>query len=541
MSLVSLSMSSLLPLFISLVAFSLFKLASFLYRSPLRYLPGPKSSSWIYGNLREIWENDNSVVHEKWVSVYGPTLRYNGPLGMTRLFTVDTKALAHIIMNGSIYQKTDVARYALGQLLGEGLLVAEGDKHKQQRRVMNPAFGMSQIRELTETFVEKAIELRDVWAAEATKQEVTPINVLPWLSRMTLDVIGLAGFNYRFNAISSDSEPNELHEAFATLFKTEARLPLLPLIKGFFPALRFLKTERDAEVKKAKETMTRIGRELLKSSKAAVLAVKKSSVIGKDTWGGRDLLSLLVKANIATDLPDNQRMSDDDVIAQVPTFLVAGHETTSIATTWALFALTQHHRVQEKLRQELLTVSTDNPTMDELNALPYLDAVVRETLRVHAPVPSSMRVATQDDTIPLEKPIRDKEGNLREYISVNKGQTIFIPIQAINRAENIWGEDAREFKPERWEIVPQAASSVPGVWGNLLTFLGGPHACIGYRFSIVEMKAILFTLLRAFEFELAVPPDEVKMKTSIVQRPVLASDPDGKNQMPLLIRIHQRL
>ena len=86
---------------------------------------------------------------------------------------------------------------------------------------------------------------------------------------------------------------------------------------------------------------------------------------------------------------------------------------------------------------------------------------------------------------------------------VRKGQSVMIPIGLINRDKSIWGEDATEFKfvlnfgfnwlsdllffrPERWENIPNGVSSVPGVWANLLTFIGGPHACIGYRFSLVE-------------------------------------------------------
>ena len=89
---------------------------------------------------------------------------------------------------------------------------------------------------------------------------------------------------------------------------------------------------------------------------------------------------------------------------------------SSVATTWALFALTKCPDVQEKLRAELLNVPTDNPTMNQLNALPYLDAVVRETMRLHPPVPSTLRVANQDDVIPLEKPVTDEKGNIHEYI-----------------------------------------------------------------------------------------------------------------------------
>lgn len=72
--------------------------------------------------------------------------------------------------------------------------------------------------------------------------------------------------------------------------------------------------------------------------------------------------------------------------------------------------------MQAKLRDELLTVDTDNPTMDKLNALPYLDMVVRETLRVHAPVPSTIRVAVKDDMLPLNTPVTDRTGRVHEFI-----------------------------------------------------------------------------------------------------------------------------
>ena len=83
---------------------------------------------------------------------------------------------------------------------------------------------------------------------------------------------------------------------------------------------------------------------------------------------------------------------------------------------WCLFALTQAPEVQRKLREELLSVDTDKPDMDQLNALPYLDAVVRETLRVHAPVPIITRVAMKDDVIPVAEPFVDRYGKLQNHI-----------------------------------------------------------------------------------------------------------------------------
>ncbi|KAG6854183.1 hypothetical protein C0991_009835 [Blastosporella zonata] len=347
--------------------------------------------------------------------------------------------------------------------------------------------------------------------------------------RYNLSRILGSGFNYKFDALSEDPKKNELNAAFAIMFKAGTKLTLIPLIRTYLPFLRFLvwqKTEQDAKAAEAKKTMTRIAEELLRESKASI----------HEKGEARDLFTLLIKSNMATDIPEHQRMTEHDVLAQVPTFLVAGHETTSTGTTWALYALTQDKAVQNKLREELFTIDTDNPTMEQLNGLSYLDMVVRETMRVHAPVPSTIRIAVKDDVLPLGHPITDRNGVAHDTIKVTKGQTLFVPILAINREKSIWGEDAKEFRPERWEHIPEAAGNIPGVWGNMLTFLGGPRACIGYRFSLVETKALLFTLVRAFEFELAVPAKDIIKKSAVVQRPVLATDPNGGNQMPLLIR-----
>ncbi|KIY44270.1 p450-domain-containing protein [Fistulina hepatica ATCC 64428] len=135
-----------------------------------------------------------------------------------------------------------------------------------------------------------------------------------------------------------------------------------------------------------------------------------------DTW--LDELSRTGADSIEVDVVSWFGRLTLDVIgtAEVPTFILAAHETTSIGITWTLFALTQHLEVQGKLRDELVNVKTDSPTMDELNALPYLDRVVRESLRVYSPVCNTVRIADVDDVIPLSRPIVDKRGVQRREI-----------------------------------------------------------------------------------------------------------------------------
>ncbi|OSD00673.1 cytochrome P450 [Trametes coccinea BRFM310] len=520
----------------------LWKLRPFIvgqFMSPLLNLKGPRSSSWFYGNLNDKHNSEDTMVYDQWIEQYGPVLSYRGFFNMPRMMTTDTRAINHVLTHSAVYQKPEQAQRTLSRLLGNGVLIAEGkrDQHRQQRRVMNPAFGPSQIRELTEIFVEKSIELRDVWAAELEeKGEPTRINVVRGLSKMTLDVIGLAGFNYEFNALNPVGKPNELAKAFEEIFTFPDKIPILLILQNFFPVFNIIKDTRARRIARARAAMARIGSELIAQKKAEILreSSEKNGSVGRQSLQGRDLLTLLIKANMATDIPDSQRLSDEDVLARA--FLVAGHETTSTATTWCLYALTQSPDVQRKLREELLTVDTDTPTMDELNALPYLDMVIRESLRLYAPVPDSVRVPIKDDAIPLDKPFTDRRGQVHDHIKVAKDDPIVIPIKSMNRLKSIWGEDSYEFRPERWESPPEPTSSIPGVWAHLLTFLGGPRACIGYRFSIVEMKALIFTLVRAFEFELAVPRAQIKKKDGIVQRPTCRDDPTGSPQMPLLVR-----
>ncbi|KAJ7454599.1 cytochrome P450 [Mycena galericulata] len=506
--------------------------------SPLQLVPGPNSSHWLLGNLKEVMPDEvralDYLPQEKWTSQYGRTIRFNSFVGFGQLYTLDPKALNHVLSNAYTYQKSEISRYILGKIIGPGILLVEEDVHKKQRKIMNPAFGPAQVRDLTGVFVEKSLQLRDVWAAEAASAGgVVRVNIIPWLDKATLDIIGITGFNYKFNALgASGAVRDELDEALATAL---ASVGLGTILKGLIPFLRVVPTPVDKVIRQSQDVMTRISRSLLENSKE--LAESGAFEFG----GGRDLLSLLVRANTSKDVPENQRLTDEDVLAQVSNFLVAGHETISSAAVWALFALSKNTAAQTRLRTELLAIDIENPTMDELNALRYLDCVVRETLRLHAPVTQSARVAMCDDVIPLDTPYVDIHGNVQESFRISKGQPVVIPILALNRDAVIWGPDAMEFRPERWYSTTPISTSLPGVWGDMLTFIGGPRACIGYRFALVELKALLFTLVRGLEFELAVAATDIgAQSTVLVQRPIILSDVAAGNQLPLLIKPYMR-
>ncbi|KAF9485888.1 cytochrome P450 [Pholiota conissans] len=282
----------------------------------------------------------------------------------------------------------------------------------------------------------------------------------------------------------------------------------------------------------AQATMRRIGLELIEEKRRAAIAeqsleeaqfgnVKASPAEASSAKDikGKDILSILIRSNLSS-IPE-QRMSIEEILCQISTFLAAGHETTGSALTWCLYALSKDPDAQEKLRNALRALDPEDVSQnrdadafadltDRVARCEYLDWVVRESLRLHAPVTSTMRVCMrEEDEIPMQGSFEhgvpnksvlsedgtagyvDKNGRRRWTIPVRKWDIISVPIQAINKSEAFWGPDAAAFRPERWAAPPQGARAIPGLYSNILTFLngnplGGNRACIGYKFALLE-------------------------------------------------------
>ncbi|KAI9460714.1 cytochrome P450 [Russula earlei] len=523
------------------------------YRSPLRNVPGPENAHWFKGNFVDVREQDSTRLQEQWVQTYGHVLKFHSALASPTLLTVDPVAVAYVLQNNDAFQKPELLRFYLSVLSDRGLAVVEGPQHKKQRKVMNPAFGPAQVRKFMSLFLEKSSELREIWGnrlSESTRKDGRlGVDALMWLNKVTLDIIGLAGFNYSFDSLNSpDEKENDIYAAIRSIitssrdfsFVVQLFLPIF-VLELLFPIFRSIPTHLSRTLDRALEEIRFVGSQLIQERKDAVLAERTANGSGamvKQDVRGHDLLSLLIKSNIGVEMPESMRMSDSEILSQIPTFLIAGHETTSTAVAWTLLAVSCNPTIQAKLRDELRTCPTDSPTMEQLNALPYLESVVREALRLYAPVSSIDRVSMHDAEIPLQTPFVDKHGVLQSAIRVSKGDSVVIPIRLLNRSTAIWGDDANEFRPERWENVPESVNALPGVYAHLATFIAGARSCIGFRFSIVQIKVLLFTLVRAFEFEMALPPEDiVRSNTAIVGRPVIASNPAAGPQLPLLIRL----
>ena len=167
----------------------------------------------------------------------------------------------------------------------------------------------------------------------------------------------------------------------------------------------------------------------------------------------------VVKSNLSTDIALEQRVSEDDLLHNVNTFFFAGSDTTSLALTWILLLLAMNPTIQDRLRAELQSFNTSFPTFPgpddrdgwqvlwtELDSLPLLNNVIRESLRVIPPVHSSIRVAMRDDEIPTSEAVKMRDGSVKWGVKIRKGQFIHIPVESMNCDKGVWGEDAWAFK-----------------------------------------------------------------------------------------------
>ncbi|KAJ7115353.1 cytochrome P450 [Mycena epipterygia] len=466
---------------------------------------------------------DNPHLAQQWRDRFGPNFRFKGLFGISELHTSNIKALNHIVTNSAIYQKppttlANAQRLAFSE--SNWMTINAKDESLQA-----PAFGVPQIRLVTEVFVEKAVQV----CTRGRPRENT-VEVLSWLRRMALDVIGEAGFDYPFDALATKGKKNELDQVFTQLFHSPHvnRNAAFRLSQTIFLILKLL---------------------LVSESKANIKATDGDKALSSR----RDLLSVLLKANLATDTP--QRLTDAEVIAQIPTFFVAGHVLFIVALLFGTDVVTLNPAVQSKLREELLTISTDNPTMDELNSLPYLEMVgflllfqritqlsvqvVRETMRVYCPVVFISRMAMQDDVLPLAKPYIDKlkAGKSHDSLLIPKGQMIHIPILAVNRDKEIWGKTRTSSSPSAGKSYRTPSALSPAYGRTKLLFFAGPHNCIGFRFALAEMKALLFTVVRAFEFKPAVPEGGIGSSgAGFLQRPMVLAHKEEGTGLPLILK-----
>ncbi|OSD07831.1 cytochrome P450 [Trametes coccinea BRFM310] len=473
-------------------------------------IPGPPATSWYEGHVQTQFGRDAWGFFRMLETEYGPVAKLKGPLGTNWLYTWDPAAIHSILASGQAsFDAIEELVEGFHFFLGPGLNGVAGDTHKKQRKMLQPVFSTKHIRELTPVFYNVSHKL--VAALSRNVDDgLREVNVMNWLDLASLELMGQATIGYSFDLLTEDAPPDPFAAAIKSYIPTfftpdtviYRQLILLSKKLGMLSVARWIVDHTPSPAIRRLRAVSRI----LHEKSAEVVREKKEALAMGNLGSRKDIISTLLKANTSEENKD--RLPDDQLIAQISVFFLAATDTTSNTLARILHVLAEHPDVQTKLREEILAAGDGGDlTYEALQALPYLDAVVKETLRVYVPVPINHRQAYRDTTLPLSKPVLSTSGTPIGSIPIPKGTIVVMYLPACNRNPALWGADADAWRPERW-LEPQARAPVaeeekvpiPSPYARLMTFLGGGRACIGFQFAVLEIKVVLASLLANFAF-----------------------------------------
>ncbi|KAJ6612274.1 cytochrome P450 [Mycena sp. CBHHK59/15] len=546
------------------------------------------------GNYHEVLNLNGWDFHKDIAENYGRVVRIDAVFGDKQLYVFDPKAMHQIVVKDQhIFEAT--SGFTSGNLLifGTNLMGTVGELHRRQRKMLNPVFSIAHMREMglssyflspmhgpqicaVPVFYQVTKKLRDVLRSKVTNGQ-HEFDMLLWMSRTALELVGQAGLGHSFDPLVDDSVPPYLLSAkglMSTLFKLAMpRNYILPSVINLGPAklrrliVNILPWKALHEGRDIVDRIHKTSTEIYNAKKDAL--EKGDEAVSAQIAHGKDIISILMRDNAEASSTD--RLSDEEIlghvtfcsieldqalimlsslgrftperpfsglIPDVSSLVFAAMDTTSAALSRTLHLLAQHPEAQEKLRQEIIAAPKENGELsyDALNSLPYLDAICRETLRLYPPLPISTRTTRKDVVLSLSTPITGVDGTEVSEIAIPSNTNVMMSILSVNRDPAIWGPDSFEWKPERWlTSLPKTVEEahIPGIYSNLMTFLGGGRACIGIKFSQLEMKIVLALLLERFKFSLT--DKDIKWQMGIISVPLVEGS--KKPQLPLQLEL----
>ncbi|CAF1581794.1 unnamed protein product [Adineta ricciae] len=419
---------------------------------------------------------------------YGPYYRSSfGPIA--RLSTSDPGLIQGILKsNARCYHKSNLMQMILGTLLGhDSLLMAEDNVHSQHRRLIAPVFQHQNINSMISLMIEKTSNYIEKW--QNSLRETAPkdfiVDMHAEMARLTLDIVtgcvfgdGLMGDNHARKIIYDN--------VTTTLADVEKRIHNMIAI---IPIVNRLPLPSKQRIDKSKRDVRIVIQQIIDDRKQGLT---------KSSCKGPDLLDLILAARGDDKI---SKFTDKEIYEETLTFIIAGHETTSNLMVWTFYNLANNPDVYQRLESEIDSVLDENDeiSISTLSLLTYTEAVLKESLRLHQPVPTLVRKVVEDNTLTAS------DG---KKIHLKKGTDILVDIYGLHHSELYWSEPMK-FDPSRF--TGRHADT-------LLPFSAGPRSCIGQNFAMLEAKVMLAMLVKHFHFEL-VPGQKHVPEIVITMRP----------------------
>jgi len=369
------------------------------------------------------------------------------------------------------FHKSELTRVAVGPLLGQGLLISEGDFWRRQRRLAQPAFHRSRTNAYAPAMLECARAQMQRWRDGETR------NIAEEMMGLTLEVAVRTLFG---TTLPGEAESVGHAMTFLMRFSlSRARSPWN--IPRSWPTPRNRRATREFE--------------FMDSLVYRIISERQKQVQGNG-HGNEDLLSLLMAAMDE----DGSQMTSQQLRDETMTLFVAGHETTALTLAWTWLLLSENPEAEARLHEELKSVlGGRSPEAVDLELLPFLHAVVQESLRVYPPAYIMARTSIAPVSI--------------AGYDFPEGSTL-LASQWVSHRDPRYFDDPEKFRPERW--LDGLEERLPA--GAYYPFGDGPRRCIGQGFALLESSLVLAEIAQRFRFKL-VPGTKVVPEPLVTLRP----------------------
>ncbi|KAJ7480993.1 cytochrome P450 [Mycena latifolia] len=485
-------------------------------KSTIRHIAGPPPPSWIFGNMLQLLLSPEYGDYEfEWLKLYGPVYRLKGCFGQDRLMVADPGGLQYLI-NSPHFVHAPVPENVVNMLFGEKSVLGVrigGKEHRKLKSALNVGFTAAAVRSYQPVFEKVARIITE----QLEKSSSATTDICPLLSLATLGAVSEAAVGYSIEDLGDEFVTTNAQVMALASGGSPVQI-LADSIGSYFPtwllgSLIYLPTSAFKTLRTAKFLANKLGRRIVRDK---IDASKNGLEINDDVF------SLLLQDKTG------KALSEREIVAQTAIILVAGQDTTANTLAFALLELAKDQVFQNRLRAEIHSNIGAGCAYDDM---PLLNAFIKEALRFYPTEPLSDRVAIQDTVIPLAQPITTTTGERISKIPIRKGQLVTQAIGSYHRLESRWGEDADKFKPTRWLDGTIYQGEAIGPYANLLSFLGGPRTCLGWRFAVLEMQVIVYELVSKFSFAIS-EQDPVRTRVTSTLLPAV---PSGQKGAPLCI------
>lgn len=421
-------------------------------------------------------------LHELYLT-YGGIFRLTfGPKSF--LIVSDPSIAKHILKDNSKGYSKGILAEILDFVMGKGLIPADGEIWRVRRRAIVPSLHQKYVAAMISLFGQATDRLCRKLDSAAYDGEDVEMESL--FSRLTLDIIGKAVFNYDFDSLTNDTG---IVEAVYTVLREAEDRSVAPIPVWEVPIWKDI----SPKLKKVNSAL-----KLINGTLDDLIAICKRMVEEEELQFHEEYMNAKDPSILHFLLASGDDVSSKQLRDDLMTMLIAGHETTAALLTWTFYLLSKEPSVLLKLQNEVDSVLGDRiPTIEDMKKLKYSTRVINESLRLYPQPPVLIRRSLEDD-------------KLGEY-PIKRGEDIFISVWNLHRCPKRW-EDADKFNPERWPLDEPNPNETNQSF-SYLPFGGGPRKCVGDMFASFEAVVAVAMLVRRFNFQMALGAPQVKMTT----------------------------